>query len=106
MIAPLLGMVLACFSGPGAPGSLRCEYVVNPMGVGVAHPRLSWVMNDPARGAMQAGYRILAASSRERLEKDEGDLWDSGVVRSGETAQVEYAGKDLASAQPVIWKVQ
>ncbi len=106
MITLLLASVVVALADPGAPGSLRCEYLTNPLGIEAAHPRLSWVVNDPARGAMQSGYRILVASSREELDKDHGDLWDSGAVNTGDTMQVEYAGKALASAQRVVWKVK
>jgi alpha-L-rhamnosidase len=92
--------------GPGAPTLLRCEYLVDPLGVDVARPRLSWVVNDPRRGAMQGAYRILVASSRGVLEAGRGDVWDSGKVESDRTAQVEYAGPGLASAQRVYWKVK
>ncbi len=76
------------------------------MGVSAAHPRLSWVVNDPRRGAIQAGYRVLAASSPDRLGRDEADLWDSGTVSSRETIQIEYAGKPLVSNQQVWWKIR
>lgn len=102
----LLPLIVFAASGAGAPNSLRCEYLANPTGVGTAHPRLSWVVNDTARGAVQAGYRILVASSRETLDKEEGDLWDTGTVSTSDTLQIEYAGKDLASAQGVVWKVR
>ena len=92
--------------GPGAPTLLRCEYLVDPLGVDVARPRLSWVVSDPRRGAMQGAYRILVASSRGVLDAGRGDVWDSGKVESDRTAQVEYAGPGLASAQRVYWKVK
>jgi alpha-L-rhamnosidase len=105
MLTILLLSLLAT-PGPGAPGSLRCEYLENPMGVGPARPRLSWVLNDLSRGAVQSGYRVLVSSSRDKLGRDEADLWDSGTVTSRETIQVEYSGKELASAQRVFWKVR
>ena len=61
-------------------GDLRCEYVTNPLGVEVVHPRLSWVLTSPQRGEMQTAYQVLVASSEEKLKAAEGDLWDSGKV--------------------------
>ena len=88
--------------------SLRCEYRVNPLGIDVPQPRLSWVVeatNPDERGQRQTAYQILVASSRENLDKDIGDLWDTGKVNSDETLIV-YAGKPLRSEMECWWKVR
>jgi alpha-L-rhamnosidase len=88
--------------------SLRCEYRVDPLGIGTAQPRLSWEIVAPAamRGATQGAYRILVASTPEILADDKGDLWDSGKIASNQTAQIVYAGAALASRQACFWKAQ
>ena len=58
------------------------------------------------RGQRQTAYQILVASDEARLRKDQGDLWDSGKVASGETTGIAYAGKGLASRQRCFWKVK
>ena len=83
----------------------RCEYLVNPLGIDVVKPRLSWVLESKERGQKQVAYQILVASSREKLDKDEGDLWDSGKVDSVQSIHVEYQGQDLISRQRCWWKV-
>ncbi|GAB4130876.1 family 78 glycoside hydrolase catalytic domain [Thermopirellula anaerolimosa] len=98
-------------SGGGAKSSarveqLRCEYRVNPLGIDVVKPRLSWIMVDARRGARQTAYQILAASSSEKLARDEGDLWDSGRVESSLTNQIEYGGRPLNSRMECHWKVR
>jgi hypothetical protein len=91
-------------------GHLRCEYLTDPLGIDVAQPRLSWELEtgakNPERGVRQSAYRILAASSEEMLQKDTGDLWDSGKVASDETAQIVYGGRALDSREQVFWKVR
>lgn len=90
------------------PTALRCEYRINPLGIDVRQPRLSWVVEatDPnERGQRQTAYQILVASSRENLAKDLGDLWDTGKVASAETLVV-YAGKPLRSETECWWKVR
>ena len=52
----------------------------NPLGIDVAKPRLSWVMESDQRNERQTAYRVLVALLGEKLAKDEGDLWDSGQV--------------------------
>ncbi|MFZ0827221.1 MAG: family 78 glycoside hydrolase catalytic domain [Verrucomicrobiia bacterium] len=85
---------------------LRCDYAVNPLGVDSPHPRLFWILESRERGQRQSAYQILAASSPKNLADDNGDLWDSGKVDSGETIQIPYRGVELKSAQPVFWKVR
>ena len=85
---------------------LRCEYEVNPIGIDVAKPRLSWIITSSERGQVQTAYQVLVASSEERLRRNEGDLWDSGKVDSDQSIQVPYGGAKLGSRQPCYWKVK
>jgi alpha-L-rhamnosidase len=87
------------------PTGLCCEYRRNPLGTDVLNPRLSWVMESRDRGARQTAYRVLVASTPELLAMDQGDLWDSGVIQSDQSIQVEYAGKPLKSGMRCHWKV-
>jgi hypothetical protein len=85
---------------------LRCEYSVDPLGIDVAKPRLFWQLDGSRRGQRQTAYQVLIASKRELLDKDKGDLWDSGKVGSNQSTLVEYAGKELKSSQQAFWKVR
>jgi hypothetical protein len=85
---------------------LRCEQTVDPLGVDVPQPRLSWQLQSEQRGQMQMACQVLAASGLERLARDEGELWDSGRVTSDETLGVLYRGRPLQSSQRVFWKVR
>ena len=88
------------------PTELRCEYSEEPLGVDSPQPRLSWVLQSAQRGEVQTRFQLLAASSLENLAKNQGDLWDSGQVKSAQTVNVSYAGRPLRSAQQVFWKVR
>ena len=48
---------------PATAEYLRCEYRVDPLGIGVTEPRLSWEMHDSRRGAKQTAYQVLVAST-------------------------------------------
>jgi alpha-L-rhamnosidase len=89
-----------------SPTALRCEYLVNPLGIDEKEPRLSWVVESAKRGQRQTAYRVLVASRDEALKQDQGDLWDSGKVSSGETAAVVFAGKALRDHLRCHWKVK
>jgi hypothetical protein len=109
--AGLLFALSFCLAPPAAQGALvpvrlRCEYAVDPLGVDVARPRLSWIVQSDERGARQTAYEVLVASSAERLAADEGDLWASGKVASDETVNIPYGGRELASSAQAFWKVR
>jgi alpha-L-rhamnosidase len=85
---------------------LRCEYLVNPLGID-AVPRLSWEIGaSNERGVKQVAYQILMASSEAHLKKGKGDLWDSGKVASDQQNQIAYEGKPLGSKMRCYWKVR
>ena len=91
------------------PIDLRCEYRINPLGIGMIKPRLSWVVsstNPAARGVRQTAYRILVSSTSHNLLQEQGDLWDTGKVLSSNSIQVSYTGKPLPSGSRVFWRVQ
>src|ERR1051326_2445286 len=88
------------------PVHLRCEYLVDPLAVDSEQPRLSWELESPQREQKQAAYQILTATSVEKLDRGEADLWDSGKVPSDQSIQIAYAGRSLASRQQVFWKVR
>src|ERR1035438_763205 len=72
---------------------LRCEYLLNPMGIGATNPRLSWIITSDRRGERQTAYQILVASSTKLLGQDKGDLWNTGQVRSDQTVPIAYRGQ-------------
>jgi len=78
----------------------------NLLGIDWPQPRLSWVLQWEQRGEVQTAFQVLAASSLEKLAKNQGDLWDSGQAKSSQTVDVLYAGQPLHSAQQVFWKVR
>lgn len=88
------------------PVHLRCEYLENPIGIDITKPRLSWRLVSDARGQTQSAYRVLVASSSEKLASGEGDLWDSGKVDTSQSLFIEYEGEPLASRRHCFWKVQ
>jgi len=86
--------------------ALQCEWRVNPLGIDTRVPRLSWRLESGKRGAKQTAWQVLAATTRDRLAADQGDLWDSGKVLTPDSLNVVYAGQPLQSSQAVCWKVR
>ncbi|MGC4190747.1 MAG: glycoside hydrolase family 78 protein [Thermomicrobiales bacterium] len=84
----------------------RAEYLINPLGLDAERPRLSWQLDAGGRGVIQTAYQILVASSANALAARDGDLWDSGIVESAETAQIVYGGVSIAPRQRAWWTVR
>lgn len=81
---------------------LRCEYKRNPIGIGARRPRIGWQLKADGRGVAQAAYRIEAAADAgfERV------LWNSGEVRSSQSAHVELPGLEMESGRRYYYRVQ
>ena len=108
--ATIIALLCLCTGVSGAsstrPVHLRCEYLINPLGIDQAEPRLSWRFESEERGQKQTAYHILVASSREQLAQDQGDLWDTGKTASDQSVNVVYQGKRLSSRTRCFWKVK
>ena len=85
---------------------LQTEQLTQPMGIDTPTPRLSWRIASSERNVVQTAYRILVASSPEKLAKDEADIWDSGTVASATSQWIDYRGPKLASNARYYWKVK
>src|SRR5262245_41865709 len=88
------------------PVRLKCEYVENPVGIDAAKPRFSWEVESHRRGERQTAYQILVASSREKLDKNQADKWDSGKIASSDSVNIAYEGTPLKSRETCYWKVR
>ena len=84
---------------------LTTEYRVNPVGMDVSTPRLSWKLPDGGvRNVAQVAYRVRVATSVARLAAP--DAWDSGEVKSAQSVNVEYAGCPLEPSCEYFWTVE
>lgn len=88
------------------PQALRCEYLVNPLGIDAAQPRLSWTVAAEGRARRQSAYQILVATSRQAVLDSRADLWDSGRVASDRTGHVVYQGRALSVGERAWWSVR
>lgn len=86
--------------------NLKYEHLSNSLGIDETRPRLSWTLESNQRGQKQKEYHVLVASSLDKLDKDVGDLWDSGNIESEQSVNVAYNGSALKSKNQYFWKVQ
>lgn len=108
-LAAALALVLfvtgsvAAVADRAAPGvrlsGLLVEKKVEPVGIDLRQPRFSWLVGSAARGVEQLSYRLRVTAEPGRT------VWDSGVVRSRESANVVYGGPPLRAATDYRWQV-
>lgn len=109
MKAKLIYIILLLVNAASAQVSvtnLKCELLTNPLGIDVKEPRLSWEIQSNLRNVEQSAYRIMVASSREKLVKGEADIWESITINSSQSIHVGYSGKRLLSRTQYFWKVK
>lgn len=86
--------------------NLRTDLRIAPIAIDNIQPSLSWTIEAEIPDVKQVSYHILVASTAEKLEKGEADLWDSGEVKSSQSINVTYNGVRLHSRQECFWKVK
>lgn len=82
---------------------LQCEYRTNWLGSDHLRPQFSWVIQSNQRSTIQYSYHIQVSLEKEDWAQL---LWDSGVVVSDQSIQIEYAGSPLQSRTRYYYRVQ
>jgi len=88
------------------PTDLSVELIRQPKGVSILDttPEFGWVIADES--VSQSAYQILVASSKQNIDLNKGDLWDSDQVRSNTSTNIEYDGSPLDIGKTYWWKVR
>ena len=101
-----LFVFLLLISGSGAFAAAKtevkeliCEYQVNPMGIDVQKPRLSWQISSVEENILQTAYEIKVTDQSPKGKQ----IWTSGKVSSDKSVNVTYEGPALKSMQRVYW---
>ncbi len=86
--------------------NMRCEYLKEPLGIDIQHPRFSWELESVETGKLQTAYRVLVSADSTLLSKDQVDAWDSKKINSNHTNQITYEGAPLRPHTFYYWKIQ
>ncbi|RZL62303.1 MAG: alpha-L-rhamnosidase, partial [Pedobacter sp.] len=86
--------------------ALNCEYKVNPLGIDVAQPNLSWKIQSTNRNTVQTSYQILVADNLTDLKNDKANVWDSKKKTSNQSIHIKFNGAKLLSTKKYYWKVK
>lgn len=84
---------------------LSCNSMINPLGIETANPLLSWQLTADGYNREQSAYHVLVASSPEKLSAEKADLWDSKLIHSSQSVNINYRGAPLQAKKRYYWKV-
>lgn len=88
------------------PVGLSIEYIREPQNTFIldSKPEFAWEL--PTQSVKQLAYQIVVSSSKELLENDNGDVWDSGKTISNNSINVTFNGNQLKFGETYFWKVK
>ena len=92
--------------GPFSLVELKCENMVDPLGIDNVTPCFSWKLKGDGAVDRQAFYEIQVASDSLLLIGEKADLWQSGKLKSDVSVMVPYQGLPLASRSLCYWRVR
>jgi alpha-L-rhamnosidase len=88
-----------------APENLKCEYLVNPIGIDVKSPRFVWQMNVNRQGASQKAFMIFVGTDSAEVAAGKGNVWESGTINSN-LIPAKYSGQELKPFTRYFWGVK
>ena len=87
------------------PKGLVSDYMVNPIGIDAASPRLKWQLNDPRQGALQQAFQIFVGTDSLAVLHGEGKMWNSQKKVSADML-FNYQGNPLKPFTKYYWTIQ
>ena len=106
----LFSMLFALISTAGfaktTVTALKCEYQINPVGIGVVQPRLSWQIAATENNFVQQAYEIRVAETPGNFSGTGKLLWGTGKVNSSGSVNIPYGGPAAKPMQRVWWQVR
>ena len=90
---------------PRVPYGLMVEFIRETRGIKIhdLKPELTWIV--PSAAKTQIARQIIISSSRENIENNIGDIWDSGKITDRNSSEVEI-GIALKENSLYFWKVR
>ena len=79
-------------------------YAFNPINLVFENNQFSWELSD--NGQKQSAYQLLVASSKENIDNNIGDVWNSKKIESAANNAILYKGRKLIPGNEYYWKVR
>ncbi len=84
---------------------LKCEYLINPIGIDSPSPRFVWQIATEKQGKSQTAYEIIVSTDSLTVAKGKGTNWDSGKITST-LSLTNYDGNLLNPFTKYFWCVK
>ena len=105
----LSGVILFSFNLAANPSvvpvALKCEYLVNPIGIDSPAPRFTWQLSDARMGARQTGFQLFVGTDSSGVAQGNGNYWNFEDT-AGDKSLTTYAGEPLQPFKKYFWAVQ
>lgn len=82
--------------------NLKAEFISNIDN----KPNFSWKTESRTIDFSQSSVQILVADSKKELEKNSGNIWDSGKIETASSSQIKYPGSDLVNGKQYYAKIR
>jgi len=74
--------------------NLKCEYLVDPIGIDIQVPRFFWQVELDANDQKQSAYRVICADEAQKLGMEawlyDEDRWPSGIAGGMVTKEKKF----------------
>jgi len=84
--------------------NLLTENGINPVGLDITQPRLSWQLVSDNRNVMQSAYELRVSDDAAAINK--ATVWSSGKISSDQSVHIIYSGEPLKPRQRYYWQVR
>lgn len=88
------------------PDKLNVEFIRRSKEAKIRDVETEYGWAVPEGAVTQSAYQVLVASSRENIDNNTGDIWDSGRVRSATSSKLAHQGQELKPGKTYFWKVR
>ena len=86
--------------------SAVCEGKTNPAGIALTDFRFGWELGAKGNGQYQTAYQLVVASSPDKFNAGNYDIYNSSVVKGSQSTMVNYNGKRLLPGKNYYWRVR
>ena len=84
---------------------LRCEYLINPIGIDSENPRFSWMIADARNGAKQEAYQVFVGTDSISISHGRGRNWQTNPINLP-VQLITYQGNKLRAFTKYFWSVR
>ena len=85
--------------------NLKCEHLVQPLGIDSPAPRFTWQMDSDKHGLKQISYKITVGTDSAKVASGKGNVWDSRKINTQMSLAV-YSGPRLNPFTKYYWSVK